>query len=48
MRDYFTWILQSDGDDNNEVVARTFLMRTKTEDDRNKLAAIINEYAPID
>ncbi|XP_022849712.1 uncharacterized protein LOC111371790 [Olea europaea var. sylvestris] len=36
----------SDGDSNNEVAARTFLMRTKTEDDRNKLAAIIQEYAP--
>ncbi|KAL2516794.1 Pleckstrin-like proteiny (PH) domain superfamily protein [Abeliophyllum distichum] len=35
----------SDGD-NDAVVARTFLMRTKTEEDRNKLAAIIQEYAP--
>ncbi|CAA2978904.1 uncharacterized protein LOC111371790 [Olea europaea subsp. europaea] len=42
------FVSNSEGDDNNEVVARTFLMRTKTEGDRNKLAAIINEYAPID
>ncbi|XP_051114706.1 uncharacterized protein LOC127240207 [Andrographis paniculata] len=35
-----------DGDDSNAVVARTFLIRTKTEEDRDKLAAIIQEYAP--
>ncbi|KAF5954480.1 hypothetical protein HYC85_007336 [Camellia sinensis] len=32
--------------DSNCVVARTFLIRTKTEEDRNKLAAAIQEYAP--
>ncbi|CAL5356079.1 unnamed protein product [Camellia sinensis] len=32
--------------DSNGVVARTFLIRTKTEEDRNKLAAAIQEYAP--
>ncbi|KAK6947712.1 Ran binding domain [Dillenia turbinata] len=30
------------------VMARTFLIRTKTEEDRNKLAAAIKEYAPVD
>lgn len=35
-----------DGANNNNVVARTFLIRTKTEDDRNKLATAIQEYAP--
>ncbi|GFP97750.1 nuclear pore complex protein nup50, partial [Phtheirospermum japonicum] len=35
----------ADGD-NDSVVARTFLMRTKTEEDRDKLAAAIQEYAP--
>ncbi|KAL3647220.1 hypothetical protein CASFOL_008188 [Castilleja foliolosa] len=35
-----------DGDNNDNVVARTFLMRTKTEEDRDKLAAAIQEYAP--
>ncbi|KAL5552157.1 hypothetical protein UlMin_002333 [Ulmus minor] len=34
-----------DGNDGN-VVARTFLIRLKTEDDRNKLATAIQEYAP--
>ncbi|KAJ4713029.1 Pleckstrin domain superfamily protein isoform 1 [Melia azedarach] len=32
--------------DNSSVVARTFLIRTKAEEDRNKLAAAIKEYAP--
>lgn len=38
----------NDGNDggNPSVVARTFLFRTKTEEDRNKLAAAIKEYAP--
>ncbi|KAK6158121.1 hypothetical protein DH2020_005435 [Rehmannia glutinosa] len=36
----------SDGDNNDTVVARTFLMKTKTEEDRDKLAAVIQEYAP--
>ncbi|XP_058778259.1 uncharacterized protein LOC131652426 isoform X2 [Vicia villosa] len=36
-----------DGGDNGSVVARTFLIRMKTEDDRNKLASIIQEYAPV-
>lgn len=35
-----------DGDNSDAVIARTFLMRTKTEEDRDKLAAIIQEYAP--
>ncbi|MBA0678873.1 hypothetical protein Goari_020192 [Gossypium aridum] len=35
-----------EGGDNQEVVARTFLIRTKTEDDRNKLVTAIQEYAP--
>ncbi|XP_062146409.1 uncharacterized protein LOC133854298 isoform X1 [Alnus glutinosa] len=38
----------NDGNDggNNSVVARTFLIRTRTEEDRNKLATAIQEYAP--
>ncbi|XP_028096572.1 DEAD-box ATP-dependent RNA helicase 56-like [Camellia sinensis] len=32
--------------DSDGVMARTFLIRTKTEEDRNKLAAAIQEYAP--
>ncbi|CAA0820533.1 Pleckstrin homology (PH) domain superfamily protein [Striga hermonthica] len=35
-----------DGDNNEKVVARTFLMRTKTEEDRDKLAAAIQDCAP--
>ncbi|KAL5181870.1 Nuclear pore complex protein Nup50 [Glycine soja] len=35
------------GGDNDSVVARTFLIRMKTEDDRNKLASTIKEYAPM-
>ncbi|XP_043721592.1 uncharacterized protein LOC122669031 isoform X2 [Telopea speciosissima] len=31
---------------NDGVIARTYLMRTKTEEERNKLAAAIQEYAP--
>lgn len=39
--------MQSDEAGNNDsVVARTFLIRTKTEEDRNKLATTIKEYAP--
>ncbi|CAL5408902.1 unnamed protein product [Camellia sinensis] len=33
--------------DSDGVVACTFLIRTKTEEDRNKLAAAIQEYAPL-
>ncbi|KAL0329715.1 UNVERIFIED_CONTAM: hypothetical protein Sradi_4958200 [Sesamum radiatum] len=36
----------ADGDNNDAVVARTFLMRTKTQEDRDKLAAVVQEYAP--
>ncbi|KAG5535761.1 hypothetical protein RHGRI_023506 [Rhododendron griersonianum] len=36
----------NDGGNSNGVVARTFLIRTKTEEDRNKLAAAIQEYTP--
>lgn len=40
-------IFHTSGDgDNDAVVARTFLIRTKTEEDRNKLAAVIQEHAP--
>lgn len=42
----FHLFLKADGDNNDAVVARTFLMRTKTEEDRDKLAAAIQEYAP--
>ncbi|KAB2632635.1 hypothetical protein D8674_028882 [Pyrus ussuriensis x Pyrus communis] len=35
-----------EGDENDSVVARTFLIRLKTEEDRNKLATAIQEYAP--
>ncbi|XP_027361641.1 uncharacterized protein LOC113869501 isoform X2 [Abrus precatorius] len=35
------------GGENDSVVARTFLIRMKTEDDRNKLASTIQEYAPV-
>uniref|UniRef100_A0A2C9WIJ7 RanBD1 domain-containing protein n=1 Tax=Manihot esculenta TaxID=3983 RepID=A0A2C9WIJ7_MANES len=35
-----------DGGNSDNVVARTFLIRTKTEEDRNKLATAILEYAP--
>lgn len=34
------------GNDNSKVVARTFLIRTKSQEDRDKLAAAIQEYAP--
>ncbi|KAJ9555257.1 hypothetical protein OSB04_009871 [Centaurea solstitialis] len=34
------------GSDNSQVVARTFLIRTKNQEDRDKLAAAIQEYAP--
>ena len=38
----------ADGNDGDKdsVVARTFLIRLKTEEDRDKLATIIQEYAP--
>ncbi|XP_011033807.1 PREDICTED: uncharacterized protein LOC105132174 [Populus euphratica] len=42
-------IFHTAGDDsgnNDIVVARTFLLRMKTEEDRNKLATAIQEYAP--
>lgn len=40
-------IFHTSEDDNNvNVVARTFLIRARTEDDRNKLASAIQEYAP--
>ncbi|XP_022719894.1 uncharacterized protein LOC111277734 isoform X3 [Durio zibethinus] len=35
-----------DGGNSDNAVARTFLIRTKSEEDRNKLAAVIQEYAP--
>ncbi|GMH29804.1 hypothetical protein Nepgr_031647 [Nepenthes gracilis] len=35
-----------DAGGSNDVVARTFLIKTKSEDDRNKLAEAIREYAP--
>ncbi|KAE8675682.1 hypothetical protein F3Y22_tig00111648pilonHSYRG00105 [Hibiscus syriacus] len=35
-----------EGGNNEDVVARTFLIRTKSEDDRNKLATAIQEYSP--
>ncbi|XVF52814.1 hypothetical protein PTKIN_Ptkin05aG0049000 [Pterospermum kingtungense] len=35
-----------DGGNNDSAAARTFLIRTKSEDDRNKLATAILEYAP--
>ncbi|MBA0796732.1 hypothetical protein Gohar_007475, partial [Gossypium harknessii] len=34
------------GGNNGNAVARTFLIRTKSEEDRNKLATVIQEYAP--
>lgn len=37
---------KGDGDNSDAVIARTFLIRTKTEEDRNKLAVAIQEYAP--
>ncbi|KAK9276219.1 hypothetical protein L1049_005750 [Liquidambar formosana] len=36
----------NDGGNNGSVVARTFLIRMKTEEDRNKLATAIQEYTP--
>ncbi|KAK4590883.1 hypothetical protein RGQ29_021182 [Quercus rubra] len=33
-------------DGSDKVVARTFFIRTKTEEDRNKLATAMQEYAP--
>ncbi|KAK1436197.1 hypothetical protein QVD17_01975 [Tagetes erecta] len=35
------------GSENSKVVARTFLIRTKSQEDRDKLAAAIQEYAPV-
>ncbi|KAJ7952382.1 Nuclear pore complex protein like [Quillaja saponaria] len=34
------------GEDKDGIVARTFLIRMKTEEDRNKLTTAIQEYAP--
>lgn len=41
-------IFHTSGDVDNSisVVARTFLIKTKNEEDRNKLAEVIKEYAP--
>ncbi|KAJ6712397.1 NUCLEAR PORE COMPLEX PROTEIN NUP50 [Salix purpurea] len=42
-------IFHTAGDDSgnsDSVVARTFLIRTKTQEDRNNLATAIQEYAP--
>ncbi|KAL1316558.1 hypothetical protein HN51_068743 [Arachis hypogaea] len=39
-------IADGSGENNDSVVARTFLIKVKTEEDRNKLASIIQEYAP--
>ncbi|KAK6935318.1 Ran binding domain [Dillenia turbinata] len=36
------------GNNDSSVMARTFLIRTKTEEHRNRLAAAIKEYAPAD
>ncbi|KAM5572618.1 nuclear pore complex protein [Rosa sericea] len=36
----------NEGSNQDSVVARTFLIRMKTEEDRNKLATAIQEYAP--
>ncbi|KAK9079688.1 hypothetical protein SSX86_001361 [Deinandra increscens subsp. villosa] len=35
------------GSESSNVVARTYLIRTKSEQDRDKLAAAIQEYAPV-
>ncbi|KAJ8767619.1 hypothetical protein K2173_018177 [Erythroxylum novogranatense] len=43
-------IFHTSGDDSgngDSVVPRTFLIRTKTEEDRDKLATAIQEYAPV-
>ncbi|CAI0472462.1 unnamed protein product [Linum tenue] len=39
-------VAADDSGSNESVAARTFLIRTKTEDDRDKLATAIREYAP--
>ncbi|KAI7745530.1 hypothetical protein M8C21_008229 [Ambrosia artemisiifolia] len=39
-------IADDNGSEHTKVVARTCLIRTKTEEDRDKLAAAIQEYAP--
>ncbi|CAL1375464.1 unnamed protein product [Linum trigynum] len=39
-------VAADDSGSDDSVVARTFLIRTKTEDDRDKLATVIREYAP--
>ncbi|GER50978.1 RanBP1 domain-containing protein [Striga asiatica] len=41
-----TFHTSDDGDSNEKVVARPFLMRTKTKEDREKLAAAIQDCAP--
>ncbi|KAI3792500.1 hypothetical protein L2E82_06382 [Cichorium intybus] len=38
--------VDDNGNDDSKVVARTFLIRTKSQEDRDKLAAAIQEYAP--
>ena len=38
--------MDASGDNNESVVARTFLIRMKTEEDRDKLASVIQEHAP--
>ncbi|KAI3822177.1 hypothetical protein L1987_09761 [Smallanthus sonchifolius] len=35
------------GSESSKVAGRTFLIRTKSEEDRDKLAAAIKEYAPV-
>ncbi|CAI9288918.1 unnamed protein product [Lactuca saligna] len=42
----FHTVDDSGNDDDSKVVARTFLIRTKSQEDRDKLAAVIQEYAP--
>ncbi|CAN1332878.1 hypothetical protein LINPERPRIM_LOCUS35878 [Linum perenne] len=39
-------VAADDSGSSDSVMARTFLIRTKTEDDRNKLSTAIREYAP--
>ncbi|KAA3468992.1 serine-rich adhesin for platelets isoform X1 [Gossypium australe] len=40
------FLTSDDGGNNGNAVAHTFLIRTKSEEDRNKLATVIQEYAP--
>lgn len=51
MKPICSWSSQGDGNGNDggnkdNIVARTFLIRLKTEEDRNKLATAIQDYAP--